>query len=89
MKIKITFLFCRISPVGVFFLVVSKIVEMESIAETVTKLGWYFFTVLLGLGIHGFGTIPLIYFVCVHRLPYKYIAKMGYNMATAFGTGSR
>lgn len=79
----------RLSPLGVFFLVVAKIIEMDSLAIIVGKLGAYFCTVMLGLIIHGFGTIAIIFFVCCHKLPYRYISQMGQNLATAFGTGSR
>lgn len=72
-----------------FFLVVAKILEMESLAIIVGKLGAYFCTVMLGLFIHGFGTIAVIFFICCRKLPYGYISKMGQNLATAFGTGSR
>lgn len=72
-----------------FFLVVAKIIEMESLAIIVGKLGAYFCTVMLGLFIHGFGTIAVIFFICCRELPYRYISRMGQNLATAFGTGSR
>lgn len=77
------------SPLGVFFLVVAQIIEMDSLAIIVGKLGAYFLTVMLGLFIHGFGTIAVIFFVCTRKLPYGYISQMGQNLATAFGTGSR
>lgn len=79
----------RLSPLGVFFLVFAKILEMDSLAIIVGKLGAYFCTVMLGLIIHGFGTIAVIFFICCRKLPYAYISQMGQNLATAFGTGSR
>lgn len=77
------------SPLGVFFLVTSKILEIESFAEMVGQLGMYFMTVMLGLFIHGLGTIPLIFFIACRQLPYRHLGKMGQVLATAFGTGSR
>lgn len=77
-----------ISPLGVFFLVAAKILEMASFLEVLGQLGWYFMTVMLGLTIHGLGTIPLIFFVATRKLAYPYIAKMSQVLATAFGTGS-
>lgn len=44
-----------LSPLGVFFLVTSKILDIDSFAEMVGQLGKYFMTVMLGLFIHGFG----------------------------------
>lgn len=78
-----------ISPVGVFFLVTAKLLEIGSFAEVVGQLGWYFITVMIGLVLHGFGTISIIFFITTRQLPFGYIAKMGQVLATAFGTGSR
>lgn len=61
---------------------------MESLAEVVGQLGKYFLTVLFGLFVHGFGTIAIIFFLIVRRLPYSYVFKMSQVLATAFGTGS-
>ena len=81
-------MFIRLSPIGVFFLISAKILEMESLAEVIGKLGKYFMTVMFGLFIHGFGTIAIIFFVVVRKLPYGYVLKMSQVLATAFGTGS-
>lgn len=77
-----------ISPLGVGFLIAAKIIEMDSITDTIQSLGWYFITVMLGLFLHGFGTIAVIFFLGTRRLPYPYIAKLSQVLATAFGTGS-
>ncbi|CAO1375909.1 unnamed protein product [Diamesa serratosioi] len=77
-----------LSPIGVFFLISAKILEMESLAAVVGQLGKYFMTVLLGLFLHGFGTIAILFFLVVRKLPYKYVLKMSQVLATAFGTGS-
>ncbi|XP_014235145.1 excitatory amino acid transporter 1-like isoform X1 [Trichogramma pretiosum] len=77
-----------LSPVGVLFLVASKIVEMDSLADVVQQLGMYFLTVIIGLCIHGFIILPLIYFLFTRRNPFSYISNMAQAMATAFGTSS-
>lgn len=77
-----------LSPLGVFFLVISKMLEAESFAVMVGQLGMYFMTVLLGLVIHGFFVVPLIFFVCTREVPIKFIASMGQAIITAFATGS-
>ncbi|EDW75701.1 uncharacterized protein Dwil_GK15079 [Drosophila willistoni] len=77
-----------ISPLGVGFLIAAKIIEMDSIASTIQSLGWYFITVMIGLFLHGFGTIAVIFFLGTRRLPYRFIAKLSQVLATAFGTGS-
>ncbi|XP_008556923.1 excitatory amino acid transporter 3 [Microplitis demolitor] len=77
-----------ISPLGVTFLVASKLLEIQDFGTVVGTLGWYFMTVLLGLFIHGFGTLSVIYFVCTRELPFKAISQMGQVAVTAFGTAS-
>ncbi|XP_063698847.1 excitatory amino acid transporter 3 [Culicoides brevitarsis] len=77
-----------ISPVGVFFLVTAKLLEIGSFSEVVGQLGWYFVTVMLGLFLHGFGTISVLFFLVTRKQPFGFIAKMGQVLATAFGTGS-
>ncbi|XP_054010678.1 excitatory amino acid transporter 3 [Hylaeus anthracinus] len=77
-----------VSPIGVFFLVTSKLLEIEDIGAIVGQLGLYFVTVLLGLTIHGLGSLSLIFFICTRELPFKLLGKMGQVLATAFGTSS-
>ncbi|EAT44113.1 AAEL004496-PA [Aedes aegypti] len=77
-----------ISPIGVFFLVAAKLLEMASFTEVLGQLGWYFMTVMLGLVLHGFGTISVIFFMTTRKLAFPYIAQMSQVLATAFGTGS-
>ncbi|XP_025833854.1 excitatory amino acid transporter 1 [Agrilus planipennis] len=77
-----------LSPLGVFFLVTAQVLKIKSFAALVGQLGMYFFTVLLGLFIHGFVTLSIIYFVCTRTLPFKTIAGMSQVLATAFGTAS-
>ncbi|RVE41226.1 hypothetical protein evm_014123 [Chilo suppressalis] len=77
-----------LSPLGVFFLVTAKIMEIDSFSELVGRLGLYFMTVLLGLFLHGFGTLSILFILATRKLPCRYIAKMGQVMATAFGTAS-
>ncbi|KAG6456174.1 hypothetical protein O3G_MSEX009606 [Manduca sexta] len=77
-----------LSPLGVFFLVTAKIMEIDSFSDLVGRLGLYFMTVLLGLFLHGFGTLSILFILATKKLPCRYIAKMGQVMATAFGTAS-
>ncbi|GBP57201.1 Excitatory amino acid transporter 5 [Eumeta japonica] len=78
-----------LSPLGVFFLVTAKIMEIDSFSDLVGKLGLYFITVLLGLFLHGFGTLTILFVLATKKLPCRYLAKMGQVIATAFGTASR
>ncbi|XP_043283245.1 excitatory amino acid transporter 1-like [Venturia canescens] len=77
-----------LSPVGVLFLVASKIMEMESFDVILGQLGMYFMTVLIGLFIHGFIVLPTIFFLFTKKNPIVYISNMAQAIATAFGTSS-
>ncbi|KAK9873872.1 hypothetical protein WA026_002227 [Henosepilachna vigintioctopunctata] len=77
-----------LSPLGVFFLVAAKILEEKDFVDLIGRLGLYFATVLLGLFIHGFGTLSVIYFIGTRTLPFKVIGQLSQVIATAFGTAS-
>jgi len=85
---KVTTWIIHLAPIGVCFLVAGQLLEMKDIAGEFAKLGWYFFTVLLGLFIHGLIVLPTIYGVTTRSLPFRFIANMGNPLATAFGTAS-
>ena len=68
---KITTWIIHLAPVGVCFLVAGQLLQMKSVAEEFTKLAWYFLVVMIGLGIHAFIVLPLIYTVCCRRLPFR------------------
>lgn len=76
------------SPLGITFLIAAKIVEMEDFGVLLGKVGLYFLTVLCGLAVHGSAVLPAIYFLCVRKNPYRFIAGIFQAMATAFGTSS-
>ncbi|XP_046454395.1 excitatory amino acid transporter 3-like isoform X3 [Daphnia pulex] len=77
-----------LSPVGVMFLVASKMLEMESWEVMLGQLGMYFFTVMIGLFIHGFVVLQLIYFIVTRKLPFRYVGNLSEALATAFATSS-
>ncbi|CAF4544751.1 unnamed protein product [Rotaria socialis] len=76
------------SPIGVFFLIVAKMLEMDDLGDFVGSLGLYMATVLAGLFIHGFIVLPLLLFVITRINSFKYIRGMSQALVTAFGTGS-
>lgn len=75
-------------PVGIMFLVGSKIVEMKDVVMLVTSLGKYIFTSMLGHFIHGGIVLPLIYFVFTRKNPFKFLLGLLTPFATAFATCS-
>uniref|UniRef100_A0A452V628 Amino acid transporter n=1 Tax=Ursus maritimus TaxID=29073 RepID=A0A452V628_URSMA len=75
-------------PVGIMFLVGSKILEMKDIIVLVTSLGKYIFTSILGHFIHGGIVLPLIYFVFTRKNPFRFLLGLLTPFATAFATCS-
>jgi solute carrier family 1 (high affinity glutamate transporter) protein 3 len=78
----------NLAPVGVFFLIGGQVLGMGDFATVLIQLGWYFTTVLLGLFVHGLIVLPLLYFLVVRELPFKFLWNMTNAFTTAFGTGS-
>ncbi|XP_056007353.1 excitatory amino acid transporter 3-like [Ostrea edulis] len=76
------------SPIGVTFLIASKLVAMERPAEMFTQLGFYMLTVLVGLAIHAFIILPLVYFIFTRKNPYSFMYGMLQALLTAWGTAS-
>ncbi|XP_039271422.2 excitatory amino acid transporter 3-like [Styela clava] len=77
-----------LSPVGIAFLIAGKIAEVEKLEEIMAKLGLYVVTVLTGTLIHGFITLPALYFVTTRKNPFKFIAGMSQALLTAWATAS-
>lgn len=82
------FLF-RYVPLGITFLVGSKIVEMDNIILLVTSLGKYIFASILGHIIHGGIILPLIYFAVTRKNPFTFLLGLITPFTTAFATCSR
>ncbi|CAF1108062.1 unnamed protein product [Rotaria sordida] len=76
------------SPIGIFFLIVAKILDMDDLRDFLGSLGLYMATVLVGLFIHGFIILPLILFIITRMNSFKYIRGMSQALVTAFGTAS-
>ncbi|XP_003406759.2 neutral amino acid transporter B(0) isoform X1 [Loxodonta africana] len=76
------------APVGILFLVASKIVEMEDVGILFASLGKYILCCLLGHTIHGLLVLPLIYFLFTRKNPYQFLWGIMTPLATAFGTSS-
>ncbi|KAM9065811.1 neutral amino acid transporter A [Sarcophilus harrisii] len=75
-------------PVGIMFLVGSKIVEMKDIVTLVTSLGKYIFASILGHIIHGGIVLPLTYFIFTRKNPFQFLLGLLTPFATAFATCS-
>ncbi|KAJ8306020.1 hypothetical protein KUTeg_016565 [Tegillarca granosa] len=76
------------SPIGIIFLIASKLVAMEDPEKMFAQLGYYMATVLAGLAAHGFIVLPLIYFIATRQNPFKFMYNMLKALLTAWGTAS-
>lgn len=89
LTMKLTNWAIALSPIGIFFLVVTHIIEMDDLKEVGRKLGFYFLTVLLGCLIQGIIVLPTLYFVFTRLNPFRFIRGLSQALVTAFGTSSR
>lgn len=84
-------LLMKIAPLGIFCLVTSRFGEAVAegrFAQELAQIGWYFVTVLVGLGIHMFGVLPLIFWIFRRENPYRFLYRMSQALLTAFSTAS-
>lgn len=89
LMMKITTWVIFVSPIGIFCLTVSQIIEMENLHEVAEKLSLYLITVVTGILFHGFVVLPTIFYVFTRQNPYIFIVRMGQAIVMAFGTASR
>lgn len=89
---KITLFVIKFTPLGVFSIsakVISQQILMgNEISEVISRLGLYFVTVLAGLLIHGFITLPLMVKFMGRANPVKHFKNMATPLLTAFSTSS-
>ena len=58
-------------------MIAGQILATKDLGEELAKLGLYFVTVMIGLTIHGFIILPLIYFAVTRKSPFTFIFNMG------------
>lgn len=77
-----------LTPVGICSVICGKILSVPDIMIILAQLGWFIFTVVLGVAIYQFIVMQLIYFVVLRRNPYKFYWGLTPAMLTAFATAS-
>lgn len=77
-----------LTPIGVYFLILAKFLEMNDILDVFTKLGMYLLTVSVGIFIHGFIFLPLVFLLITRKNPVVFIVHMMPAILTALGTSS-
>ncbi|MGB4291818.1 MAG: dicarboxylate/amino acid:cation symporter [Bacteroidales bacterium] len=89
---KLTLFIIKFTPLGIFSITAKVIAQQISIgndiSEVISRLGLYFLTVLAGLLIHGFITLPLMLKVLGKANPFRHLKNMMTPLLTAFSTSS-
>jgi Na+/H+-dicarboxylate symporter len=87
----VVMLLMKIAPLGIFCLVAARFgaaARGGQLAALVGQLGWYMAAVLIGLAIHAFLVLPLLFCFFVRKNPYVFIGQMAESLLTAFSTAS-
>lgn len=85
---KLTLFVIKLTPIGIFGIVSKLIAEQDDLLLLFGRLGEYMITVILGLAIHFFITLPLILKAIGKLKPYKHLSNMSPALLTAFSTAS-
>ncbi len=84
-------LLMKVAPLGIFCLVAARFGEAQLQGEfikTLMQTGRYVLAVLVGLGIHGLVTLPLMLWLFTRRHPFRFMLRMSQALLTAFSTAS-
>ena len=74
---------------GVCSLIAQRVASMEDIGDELSRLALFIVTVMVGLFIHAFIILPLIFFVVRRTNPFVFMYGMKDAFMTAFGISSR
>jgi proton glutamate symport protein len=89
---KLTLFVIKFTPLGIFSItakVIAQQVQMgNNVGEVISRLGIYFITVMSGLLVHGFITLPLSVKILGKANPLKHLRNMATPLLTAFSTSS-
>ena len=80
-----------LTPIGIFGLIAYRISAAgggSQLWNLISEISKYFFTVIIGLCIHGFIILPAILYFFTKRNPLKYLRYMSEALVTAFSTAS-
>ncbi len=81
----------RFAPLGIFCLVAARFGQANitgNFLGELQKTGSYSMTVLIGLAVHAFVTLPAILYLFTRRNPYLFMLQMSQALLTAFSTAS-
>lgn len=84
-------LLMKLAPLGIFCLVAARFGKAQMEGQFVALIqvqAYYMLTVLTGLAIHAFVTLPAILWIFTRRNPYRFMYQMSQAILTAFSTAS-
>jgi Na+/H+-dicarboxylate symporter len=89
---KITLFIIKFTPLGIFSItakvIAQQVVMGNNVADIIGRLGLYSLSVLLGLFVHSFFTLPLSVKLLGRANPFKHFRNMATPLITAFSTSS-
>ncbi|XP_065342648.1 excitatory amino acid transporter isoform X2 [Cloeon dipterum] len=77
-----------LTPIGVSSVIAGKILSVENLGLVTVQLGWFIFTVVLGVLLYQLVFMQLIYLAIVRRNPFKFYCGLIQATLTAFATAS-
>lgn len=89
--LSLVLLLMKAAPAGIFCLVAARFGQAQldgHFAEVLRQIMWFVATVLAGLAVHAFLTLPLILRLVTRRNPYRFMLDLGEALLTAFSTAS-
>jgi len=84
-------LLMKLAPLGIFCLVAARFGKAQLEGQFISLIqvqAYYMLTVLSGLAIHAFVTLPTILWIFTRRNPYRFMYQMSQALLTAFSTAS-
>lgn len=84
-------LLMKLAPLGIFCLVAARFAKAQLDGQFLTLLktqAWYMTTVLVGLALHVFVTLPTMLWFFTKRNPFEFFRHMSQALLTAFSTAS-
>jgi len=84
-------LLMKVAPIGIFCLVAARFGKAQAdgnLIELFKVQFYYMATVLSGLGLHFFITLPVMLYLLTRRNPMRFLMQMSQSVLTAFSTAS-
>ena len=85
---KMTMFVILFTPLGIFGIVAKVVADQDDLGNLVSRMGLYMATVIAGLLVHFFITLPLFLKIIGKVSPFKHMQNMATPLLTAFSTSS-